>query len=69
LHVFQVIEQKAAVLEEEEAETPGANGLLGEAEDILSQLAALKRLLREVSDGIFTGLASLPAQLQQQLNE
>ena len=53
------------MLEEEEAETPGASGLLGEADDILEQLAALKRLLREVSDGIFSGLASLPAQLQQ----
>ena len=57
------------MLEEEEAATPGASGLLREAEDILSQLAALKRLLREVSDGIFSGLASLPAQLQQQLSE
>ena len=35
------------MLEEEEAATPGASGLLREAEDILSQLAALKRLLRE----------------------
>lgn len=44
------------MLEAEEAVRPGSAGLLAEAESILSQLAAFKVLLRDVSAGIFTGL-------------
>lgn len=44
------------MLEAEEAARPGSVGLLAEAESILAQLAAFKALLKDVSNGIFTGL-------------
>lgn len=48
-------------LEREEAATPGAAGLLDEAESVLRQLAAFKAVLRDVSQGVFSSLTSLAA--------
>ena len=53
--VPQVIEEETAVLEEEEVRTPGAVGLVAEAKGILSQLATLKTLLRDLSDSFLFG--------------
>lgn len=55
---LQVLEVETRVLEVEEALTPGAPGLRTEADDLLQQLSAFKKLLRQASDGVFTKLAS-----------
>lgn len=46
-------------LERKEAASPGAPGLVTEAEGVLRQLSAFKAVLRDVSQGVFTSLASL----------